>query len=199
MKRFLRIGTYIGIGAVLLFIGGIGWAQDTIRIGFFAPITGPAAADGASAKNAVELGVKELNDAGGIGGKKIDLIVYDDRLNPQEAVAIANKLIEKASWRGEWGIQRANPTAPFFRRQDATVAGYAVHPDVNWDPKEAKRFCFATVFSEIEVRVAEYAVKNMRRRARSIFMDNDFGRHSSGFAEKAEKPSQFLPNRCTSS
>jgi len=63
-------------------------AQETIKIGFFAPITGPAAADGASAKQAVELAAKEVNAAGGIMGRKIDLIVYDDR-SAAESVAIA--------------------------------------------------------------------------------------------------------------
>ena len=188
---------YIGIGAVLLFIGGIGWAQDTIRIGFFAPITGPAAADGASAKNAVELGVKELNDAGGIGGKKIDLIVYDDRLNPQEAVAIANKLIEKDKVVGVVSGAYSGPTrvtAPIFQKAGMPmVAGYAVHPDVTWDPKEKKPndFCFRNGFlGEIEgAAAAEYAVKNMKAQSVAlIFMDNDFGRAiSAGFAERTEK------------
>jgi branched-chain amino acid transport system substrate-binding protein len=197
MKRFLRIGTFIGIGAVLLFVGGIGWAQDTIRIGFFAPITGPAAADGASAKNAVELGVKELNDAGGIGGKKVDLIVYDDRLNPQEAVAIANKLIEKDKVVGVVSGAYSGPTrvtAPIFQKAGMPmVAGYAVHPDVTWDPKEKKPndFCFRNGFlGEIEgAAAAEYAVKNLKAQSVAlIFMDNDFGRAiSAGFAERAEK------------
>jgi len=197
MTRFLRIGKSIGIGAILLFVGGIGWAQDTIRIGFFAPITGPAAADGASAKNAVELGVKELNDAGGIGGKKIDLIVYDDRLNPQEAVAIANKLIEKDKVVGVVSGAYSGPTrvsAPIFQKAGMPmVAGYAVHPDVTWDPKEKKPndFCFRNGFlGEIEgAAAAEYAVKNLKAQSVAlIFMDNDFGRAiSSGFAERAEK------------
>jgi branched-chain amino acid transport system substrate-binding protein len=197
MKRFLRIGTYIGIGAFLLFVGGTGWAQDTIKIGFFAPITGPAAADGASAKNAVELGVKEVNDAGGIRGKKVDLIVYDDRLNPQEAVAIANKLIEKDKVVGVVSGAYSGPTrvtAPIFQKAGMPmVAGYAVHPDVTWDPKEKKPndFCFRNGFlGEIEgAAAAEYAVKNLKAQSVAlIFMDNDFGRAiSAGFAERTEK------------
>jgi len=197
MKRILRIGTFMGIGAVFLFAGGVGWAQDTIKIGFFAPITGPAAADGASAKHAVELGVKEVNDAGGIRGKKVELIVYDDRLNPQEAVAIANKLIEKDKVVGVVSGAYSGPTrvtAPIFQKAGMPmVAGYAVHPDVTWDPKEKKAndFCFRNGFlGEIEgAAAAEYAVKNLKaQKVALIFMDNDFGRAiSAGFAERAEK------------
>jgi branched-chain amino acid transport system substrate-binding protein len=168
-----------------------------IPIGFFAPITGPAAADGASAKNAVELGLKEVNDAGGINGKKINLVIYDDRLNPQEAVAIANKLIEKDRVIGVVSGSYSGPTrvtAPLFQKAGIPmVAGYAVHPDVTWDPKEKKHndFCFRNGFlGEIEgAAAAEFAVKNLKAKKMSlIFMDNDFGRAiSSGFADRAEK------------
>ncbi len=180
----------------ILFLTGLVYGQD-IPIGFFAPITGPAAVDGASAKNAVELGLKEVNDAGGINGKKINLIIYDDRLNPQEAVAIANKLIEKDKVVGVVSGSYSGPTrvtAPIFQKAGIPmVAGYAVHPDVTWDPKEKKPndFCFRNGFlGEIEgAAAAEFAVKRLKAKKVSlIFMDNDFGRTiSSGFAERAEK------------
>ncbi|MGB7575021.1 MAG: ABC transporter substrate-binding protein [Thermodesulfobacteriota bacterium] len=180
----------------ILFLNLSAYGQD-MPIGFFAPITGPAAADGASAKNAVELGLKEVNDAGGIKGKKINLIIYDDRLNPQEAVAIANKLIERDKVVGVVSGSYSGPTrvtAPIFQKAGIPmVAGYAVHPDVTWDPKEKKPndFCFRNGFlGEIEgAAAAEFAVKNLKAKKISlIFMDNDFGRAiSSGFAEKAEK------------
>jgi branched-chain amino acid transport system substrate-binding protein len=180
----------------VLFLSLSAHGQD-IPIGFFAPITGPAAADGASAKHAVELGLKEVNDGGGINGRKVNLIIYDDRLNPQEAVAIANKLIEKDKVVGVASGSYSGPTrvtAPIFQKAGMPmVAGYAVHPDVTWDPKEKKPndFCFRNGFlGEIEgAAAAEFAVKNLKaKKIALIFMDNDFGRAiSSGFAERAEK------------
>lgn len=192
MRRLIPL-----IMLVFLIIVSNAIAQDTIRIGFFAPITGPAAADGMSAKNAVELALKEVNEAGGIRGKKVELIVYDDRLNPQEAVAIANKLIEKDKVVGVVSGSYSGPTrvtAPIFQKaQIPMVAGYAVHPDVTWDPKEKRPndFCFRNGFlGEVEgAAAAEFAVKHLKaKRISLIFMDNDFGRAiSSGFAERAEK------------
>ena len=180
----------------ILFLTLSAYGQN-ISIGFFAPITGPAAADGASAKHAVELGLKEVNDGGGINGRKVNLIIYDDRLNPQEAVAIANKLIEKDKVVGVVSGSYSGPTrvtAPIFQKAGMPmVAGYAVHPDVTWDPKEKKPndFCFRNGFlGEIEgAAAAEFAVKNLKAKKISlIFMDNDFGRAiSAGFAERAEK------------
>jgi len=172
-------------------------AQETVKIGFFAPITGPAAADGMSAKNAVELGVKEVNAGGGIKGKKVELIVYDDRLKAEEAVAIANKLIEKDRVVGVVSGSYSGPTrvvAPIFQKAGMPmVAGYAVHPDVTWNPntKTPNDFIFRNGFlGEVEgAAAAEFAVKDLKAKRMSIIaMDNDFGRSiSAGFAERAEK------------
>ena len=198
MRKQTLSGFLMVISTIFLFsLVGPSGAQDMIKIGFFAPITGPAAADGLSAKNAVELGLKEVNDSGGIRGKKVELIVYDDRLKAEEAVAIANKLIEKDKVVGVASGSYSGPTrvaAPIFQKAGMPmVAGYAVHPDVTWDPKQKKPndYCFRNGFlGEIEgAAAAEFAVKNLKaKRISLIFMDNDFGRAiSSGFAERAEK------------
>jgi len=191
------LGGFLLCFAAVFVLSSTGLAQDTIKIGFFAPITGPAAVDGTSAKNAVEIGVKEVNGAGGIKGKKVDLIIYDDRLKAEEAVAIANKLIEKDKVAGVVSGSYSGPTrvtAPIFQKAGLPmVAGYAVHPDVTWDPKAKKPndFIFRNGFlGEIEgAAAAEFAVKNLKAKKMSlIFMDNDFGRAiSAGFAAHAEK------------
>ena len=196
MKAKTLVGFLLCFAAVFV-LSSAGLAQDTVKIGFFAPITGPAAVDGTSAKNAVEIGVKEVNGAGGIKGKKVDLIIYDDRLKAEEAVAIANKLIEKDKVVGVVSGSYSGPTrvtAPIFQKAGMPmVAGYAVHPDVTWDPKAKKPndFIFRNGFlGEIEgAAAAEFAVKNLKAKKISlIFMDNDFGRAiSAGFAAHAEK------------
>ena len=196
MKRKTLAGFVLFFLAVLT-LSSAALPQDTIKIGFFAPITGPAAVDGTSAKNAVEIGLKEVNDAGGIKGKKAELIIYDDRLKAEEAVAIANKLIEKDKVVGVVSGSYSGPTrvtAPIFQKAGMPmVAGYAVHPDVTWDPKAKKPndFIFRNGFlGEVEgAAAAEYAVKNLKAKKMSlIFMDNDFGRAiSAGFASHAEK------------
>ena len=108
---------------------------ETIRIGFFAPVSAAsAAADGQSAQQSAELAVKLLNDAGGIDGKLVELVDYDDGLDTTEAANIAEKLstvddvvaIVSGSYSGPTKV-----AAPIL--QDAgklLVSAYAVHPDV---------------------------------------------------------------------
>ena len=68
---------------------------QTIKIGVFGPLTGDAAAMGSSEKEAVELAIKEKNDAGGIRGKKIEAVYGDDAGKPEEAVNVAKRLISR--------------------------------------------------------------------------------------------------------
>ncbi len=188
LRTTLALRLALAVSAVWLAVPAA--AQETIKIGFFAPITGPVAADGASAKQSVDLAVKEVNAAGGILGKKVELIVYDDRLNPQEAVAIANKLIEKDQVVGVVSGSYSGPTrvtAPIFAKARVPmVAGYAVHPDVTKGSDSNFRNGF---LGEVEGGAAgEYAVKVLKSKKPAIInMDNDFGREiSAGFAKRAE-------------
>jgi branched-chain amino acid transport system substrate-binding protein len=185
------VALLLTVAALAIWLAAPAAAQETIKIGFFAPITGPAAADGASAKQAVELGAKEVNAAGGIMGRKVDLIVYDDRFSPQESVAIANKLIEKDQVVGVVSGSYSGPTrvaAPIYAKAGIPmVAGYAVHPDVTKSGESNFRQGF---LGEVEGRAAgEYAVKVLKtKKPAVIYMDNDFGREiSAGFIKQAEK------------
>lgn len=66
-----------------------------IKIGFPTPLTGPFSAEAQDQVRAAELAVKEFNDAGGFNGRKVELLVRDDKLNPGEAATRTLELIEK--------------------------------------------------------------------------------------------------------
>jgi len=70
-------------------------AQDTIKIGVTQPLTGAFAASGNYVAQGAKIAEEEINKAGGVLGRKIELIVEDNKSNPTEAVATAEKLIVK--------------------------------------------------------------------------------------------------------
>jgi branched-chain amino acid transport system substrate-binding protein len=190
-KKFL---TLFFVSLIIFSLGALikpCYGEDVIKVGFFAPLTGFAAADGASAKDAVEIGVKQINDAGGIKGKKVKLVIYDDRVDSKEAVAIARKLTEKDKVVAVVSGSYSGPTrvtAPIFQQAGIPmVAGYAVHKDIT----RAGNFIFRNGFlGEIEgAAAAEVAVKKlMAKRIAVLTMDNDFGRElSAGFVKHAEE------------
>jgi len=84
-------GTVLGTA----LLGGPASAQDTIKIGVTQPLTGAFAASGNYVTQGAKLAEEEINKAGGVLGKKIELIVEDNKSNPTEAVATAEKLIVK--------------------------------------------------------------------------------------------------------
>src|SRR5262245_22754201 len=67
---------------------------QSIVIGVSTPQTGVAAVASEWEMWGVNLAVEEINAAGGLLGRKVELMVFDNKCNPSEAVNVANKLIE---------------------------------------------------------------------------------------------------------
>ena len=91
----MRIASIPTILAVLAARGLPGLAQDQIKVGEFASLTGGSASFGQSSHNGTALAVDEINAAGGVLGKKIDLITEDDRSEAGEPATIVRKLISQ--------------------------------------------------------------------------------------------------------
>ena len=180
------------LSVVALFLFSLtSWAGGVIKIGFFAPLTGFAAADGASAKHGAMLAVQKINASGGILGKKIKLIVYDDAVSSQQAVAIARKLIQEDRVVGVVSGSYSTPTrasAPIYQRYHIPlVVAYATHPDIT----KAGNYVFRVGFlAKVEGRAGGYVAAKMlnAKRIAVLTMDNDFGRAlSEGFVNEAKK------------
>jgi branched-chain amino acid transport system substrate-binding protein len=70
-------------------------AQDAIKIGVTQPLTGAFAASGNYVTQGAKIAEDDINKAGGVLGRKLQLIIEDNKSNPTEAVATAEKLIQK--------------------------------------------------------------------------------------------------------
>src|SRR5712692_3805523 len=81
------------VAAVLLPFAAA--AQNTIKIGFPMPLSGPAAVYGVPIIKGAEMAVQEINASGGILGRKLELLERDSKANADEAVRLARELILK--------------------------------------------------------------------------------------------------------
>lgn len=70
-------------------------AQDTIRIGMVEPLTGSVAYNGKSVVEGAKLAVEEMNAAGGVLGKKVELVIEDGQCTPANSVNAVEKLVQK--------------------------------------------------------------------------------------------------------
>ncbi|MGV8905023.1 MAG: ABC transporter substrate-binding protein [Acetobacterium sp.] len=94
-KRVVRVLLVaIFVAAVFAFAGcsSSGSSDDVIKIGFIGPTTGDAAIYGTSAKEGAMLAIEEINAAGGIDGKNLELIAYDSKADQTEAINSYNRL-----------------------------------------------------------------------------------------------------------
>lgn len=100
MKKNLVSGILAAAMAMTLLVGCSGNSSstsnggDVIKIGAIGPLSGAASTYGTSVKEGAQLLEKEVNDAGGINGKKIQLIFEDDQADPNSSMQAFNKLVD---------------------------------------------------------------------------------------------------------
>lgn len=88
-------------GAFFLLLTGLVWspapinAQEVIKVGIVLPLTGEKAKFGEIEKNSFLMALNEINKAGGVKGKKIELLIEDDTGKPDIARAAVEKLVSK--------------------------------------------------------------------------------------------------------
>src|ERR1043166_6035169 len=94
--RLGRWGAAVLAGAAALAMGAMacGRTEDTVKVGYYGSMTGKEATFGQSTYNGIKLAVDEINAKGGLNGKKIDVIQYDDKGDSTEAGTAVTRLIE---------------------------------------------------------------------------------------------------------
>lgn len=99
MKRVSKVLTALVLGSVLAGLaagcGGGEKKADTIKVGANLEMTGGSASYGISSKNAIELAFKEINEKGGINGKRLELVVADNKSEAAEATNAMQKLVSQ--------------------------------------------------------------------------------------------------------
>ncbi|MCW7554550.1 branched-chain amino acid ABC transporter substrate-binding protein [Endozoicomonas gorgoniicola] len=84
----------LSLTATMLLAGVMGMAQaeDTIKIALAGPVTGPVAQYGDMQFTGAKMAIEQINKAGGVNGKQLEAVVFDDACDPKQAVAVANKI-----------------------------------------------------------------------------------------------------------
>jgi branched-chain amino acid transport system substrate-binding protein len=145
----------------------------TINIGFFGDLTGPTFNFGLSAKNGVLMAADEINQAGGINGHKIDVVIEDDKGSPEEAAQLAGKLIARYKVIAIIGAGASgNSLAAAPKAQSAHVpliAPSSTNPAVTEVGDYIFRACFIDAFQG-EV-MARFAAQSLKAKRAAIMLD----------------------------
>ena len=176
--------------AALTLITGAAFAQEVIKIGHVAPISGAIAHLGKDNENAARLAVEELNAKGvKIGGKavKFELVAEDDAADPKQGTAAAQKLVDsKVS--GVIGHLNSGTSIPASKiYSDAGIP--QISPSAT-NPKFTRsgyKTTFRVVADDVHLggTLGRYAVNNVK--GKSIAVIDDRTAYGQGVAEEFEK------------
>ncbi|NRG19017.1 ABC transporter substrate-binding protein [Rhizobiales bacterium] len=89
-----KIGRAAATSVAVLALGAAAHAADTIKIGSSLSMTGPASFLGDPEGKTLEMYVEEINANGGVNGKQLELVVYDDAADANSARTFATRLVE---------------------------------------------------------------------------------------------------------
>jgi len=93
--QFAKRTSLIAISAAMLGLSGLAHAADPIKIGVSGPFTGGSSSMGVSMRDGVKLAVDEINKAGGVIGRPLQIVERDDEAKNERGVQIAQELINK--------------------------------------------------------------------------------------------------------
>ena len=151
---------------------------DVIKIGVNYELTGTVASYGNSSVEGIELAIKQINEAGGILGKQIELIKGDTKSEPAEATALATKLITQdgvVAIIGPATTGSFKATIPVANKNEVPViSGSATADDVTVDDSGVKEYAFRTCFNDSYqgVTMANFASESLNATKAVVIMDN---------------------------
>jgi len=152
-------------------------AQDIV-IGEFASLTGSEATFGINSSNGVELAKQEINNAGGVLGRKIKTVIEDDQSKPGQPSSAVKKLIasDKAiAIVGEIASSRSLEAAPICQEAKIPmVSPGSTNPRVTEVGDYIFRVCFIDPFQGTVM--AKFALDNLKAKKVAILTDvrNDY-------------------------
>lgn len=166
--------------------------EDEIKIGVNYELSGGVATYGQSSVEGIELAIKQINEAGGVDGKKINLVKYDNKSEPAEATTLANKLIDQDKVIAILGPATSGSfmsQIPVAEKNKVPVAsGSATADDVTVDASGVKEYAFRICFNDSYqgTAMANYALNNLSKEKAVVIMDSssDYGK---GLAENFVK------------
>ena len=183
MVRTKRILSVLTAGLILTAAisgcGGSKGSSDTIKLGGNLEMTGGSASYGISSRNGIELALREVNAKGGVNGKKVTLVVADNKSEATEATNAMQKLISQDKVVGVIGPNLSSAviasTAVSSAARTADISPMGTNPKVTLDDHgKVKpynfRACFIDPFQGTVM--ADFALNTLKVRRAAIMIDN---------------------------
>ena len=179
-------------GAALAFTALPAAAEETIKVGMSGPFSGGLSLLGQSVRDGVEVAFAEINDQGGVDGRKLEFIAEDDGYEPMRTIAAARKLVEEDKVVALLAVTGTAPSAallPFVTESKTPLLfPYAFSHSLT-TPLHRDVF---TTLPEVRVQMivlANYILNTLKQtRVAAIYQNDDFGQDAvAGLEERFGK------------
>jgi len=179
---------------LLLALSGSAFAADVIKIGHTVSLTGGASMWGQSEARALDMLIEKINESGGVLGKQIEVVRYDNRNDAVESVNVARRLVNDDVVAVIGPAQSGNSiaTAPVLERAEVPmVVTTATNPYVTIDQKtdEVRQFAFRPCFIDPfqGTVAARFAITDLGAKKGAILYDvgSDYGQWLAKYFEEA--------------
>jgi len=160
----------------------------TIKIGLNYELSGAVATYGQASVDGIVMAVDEINANGGINGKQVELVRYDNKSEPAEATTLATKLMTQDNVIAIIGPATSGSfkaTIPVADKNKVpVVSGSATADDVTVDSSGVKEYAFRTCFNDSfqGVTMANFAANSLDAKTAFVFKDNSSD-YAKGLAE----------------
>ena len=178
----MKVRLFVAAGAAALLCGslacGKGGSGSEILVGEYGSLTGTTATFGQSTHNGITQAFDEINAAGGLLGKKVKVLVEDDRSQPEEATTAVTKLINQShvvAMLGEVSSSRSLAAAPICQSNKVPmVSPSSTNPRVTQVGDYIFRVCFIDPFQAPVM--AKFAANTLKIKRVAILTDvrNDY-------------------------
>lgn len=153
--------------------GGSGSSGGTIKIGEFASLTGKEATFGVSSHEGTLMAIEEINAAGGLLGKKLELLTEDTQSKPGEPATVVNKLVARdgvVAVLGEVASSRSLEAGPICQKNKIPmISPSSTNPKVTQIGDYVFRVCFIDPFQGTVM--ANFATKTLKAKKVAVFTD----------------------------
>ena len=169
--------------------GTNGVGTGPIVVGYYGDLSGRTSSFGQSTKNGAEMAADEINKAGGINGRTVQIVVEDDQGEPNKAATVVSKLINQDKVIAVLGeVASSNSLAAAPKAQEAKVpmiSPSSTNPAVTQVGDYIFRVCFIDPFQG-EV-MAKFAANNLKAKRAAILYDfnSDYSRGLYAFFKKS--------------
>ena len=156
-----------------------GVSKDEILVGSIQDLSGPIAAFGKAVRQGMVLRVDEINEQGGIHGRKIRLLVEDDGYDPKKAVLAAQKLVNQDKVfivAGHTGTAQNNAAMPIqFDKNIINFLPVTAAREM-YEPFNRLKYSFAvTYFDQMKTFVPRMVKEKGVKKVCTIYQDDEFG------------------------